>query len=77
MEAMCVGMRKFHSSKSDKDFTSVFLVYDDKDTIGQACSDALLNGHDYPEDLVGQEVEVEFNMRGRIEGIAPAMKAGK
>lgn len=73
MKAMLMGMRKFSSSKTNKDYTTVFLVYEDKDVIGQACGDALLNGHDYSEELVGQEVEVDVDLRGRVQGITPLM----
>lgn len=77
MKAILVGKREFTSSKTNKDYTTAYLVFEDKDTLGQACKDALLNGHDISDDLVGQEVEVEVNLQGRIEGISLAMKAGK
>jgi hypothetical protein len=70
---MLVGKREFSSSKTGKEYTTAFLVYDDKETIGQACKDALINGHDLPDDLVGQEVEVEIDFGGRVQGIVPVM----
>lgn len=77
MQAKLIGLKRIESSKNGKKYTNAFLVFEDKEAVGKACGEALLNGHDLSDDLVGQDVEVEVDLRGHVQGIAPAMKAGK
>ena len=72
MKAVLIGMKKFNSQKTGKNYTTVYLEYEDRETLGKACSDALIEGHELSEELINEKVEVEVDLRGRVQGVIPA-----
>lgn len=72
MKALLVGMRKFTSGKTGKDYTTLYIQYENKEVTGKACGDALVEGHELPESLVGKNVDLETDLRGRVLGVVAA-----
>lgn len=72
MVATLIGKKEISSKKTDKDFTIAYIVFEDKETKGQACKDIILNGHELSDSLVGQQVEVNVGFNGRVQSIEAA-----
>lgn len=72
MIATLIGKKEISSKKSNKDFTIAYIVFEDKETKGQACKDIILDGHNLSDSLVGQSVDINIGFNGRVQSIEAA-----
>ena len=71
MKAVLVGKKEIKTKDSRK-FTIAYLLFDEKETIGQACKDAFIDGHNLSDSMVGAEVNVEIDFKGRVTDVTAA-----
>lgn len=71
MKAVLVGKKEI-KTKDNREFTIAYVVYDEKETVGQACKDCFISGHELPDSLIGQKVEIENDFKGRVISVVAA-----
>lgn len=71
MVATLIGKKEI-SAKDKREFTIAYIVFNEKETAGQACKDCFLDGHNIPDALLGQQVNVEVDFKGRVTEVTAA-----